>query len=308
MNRRADVVIVGGGPAGLAAALYLGRFRHQVVVFDAGDARAKLIPRSHNCPGFPDGISGPDLIRLLRRQACQYGSKIVEERVDSIETAAEDFEIRTAMGSVRSRCVILATGIVDVAPDIPKLHETIASGAVRLCPVCDGYEVIGKRVAVVGPEDKAMQEALFLRDYTPDVFVLPVHPSGISGAVRSPVAGVTILDPVSDLVRRNPGFTVVLENGQTLDLDAIYAAMGSDVRSQLASALGARCDADGQVLVNPHQETSVKGLYAIGDVVKALNQIAVGFGHAALAAADIHNALRDRQNPAGSDGRRGEFT
>src|SRR5688500_1505667 len=91
LNHACDVAVVGGGPAGLAAAVYLSRFLRSVVVFDAGDARAKLIPRTHNCPGFPDGIAGEELVIRLREQATNYGADIIEARVEGIEKAGGYF-------------------------------------------------------------------------------------------------------------------------------------------------------------------------------------------------------------------------
>ena len=289
-----DVVIVGGGPAGLAAAIYLVRFRRRVTVFDAGGARAGLIAKSHNCPGFPDGISGPALMQRLRKQACRYGADIITGCVERVERAGDAFQVATTMGSMRCPRIVLATGVVDIAPDIPMLYQGISTGRVRLCPVCDGYEVIGQKVAVVGPEAKALQEAIFLRDYTPSICILCNRPADVSteGRSQAAAAGIEIWDTVDDLVADRSGFTAIFGNGESRHLDVIYPAMGSNVRSELAWALGAQRDDEGYVVVDRHQRTTIDGVYAIGDVVKALNQIAVGFGHAALAAADIHNGLR----------------
>src|SRR5690606_37946486 len=105
-----DCVIVGGGAAGLTAAIYLARYRRRIVVFDKGDSRLALIPRSHNCPGYPDGIPGPELLGRLREQAKQYGATIVPEEVTSIERTTEGFDVCTTANRVASRTVLLATG------------------------------------------------------------------------------------------------------------------------------------------------------------------------------------------------------
>jgi thioredoxin reductase (NADPH) len=292
-----DVAIVGGGPAGLTASIYLARFLRSVVVFDAGDARARLIPRTHNCPGFPDGISGDELLGRLFDQARAYGSDIAATGVEGVERRGDTFLLRTELGSVQAANIVLATGIVDKAPAIRNLHLLIKAGSVRLCPVCDAYEVKGQRIGVVGPEKIALGEALFLRDYSPHVTLLANYPEDVSEATRDVAssAGIAIWDAVDDLVPRDGTMEVVMaDRSPPRELDVIYPAMGCDVRSELAVGLGADHDREGYLVVGPHLETSVPGLYAIGDVAKALNQIAVGFGHAALAAAHIHNALRDR--------------
>ncbi|WP_245465229.1 MULTISPECIES: NAD(P)/FAD-dependent oxidoreductase [unclassified Mesorhizobium] len=292
-----DVAIVGGGPAGLAAGMYLARFLHSVIVVDAGDARAKLIPKSHNCPGFPEGVGGSELLGRLKAQAQRYGAGVVDGRVAGAKKRDGTFVLTTTFGTIRARRVVLATGIVDKAPAIEGLEEAVAAGTVRLCPVCDAYEAVGKRIGVVGPEHLALKEALFLKEYSGQVTLLANYPEDISDAARgmASAGGIEIWDTVEDLVARATGFGVVMADGAPMrELDVVYPAMGSDVRSELAAALGAECDAQGYVLVSRHLETSTAGLYAIGDVAEGLNQIAVAFGHAATAATHIHNALQSR--------------
>ncbi|WP_292646811.1 NAD(P)/FAD-dependent oxidoreductase, partial [Mesorhizobium sp.] len=197
-----EVAIVGGGPAGLAAAVYLGRFLRSAIVFDAGDARAKLIPKTHNCPGFPEGISGMSLLKRLKRQATRYGSRIVAGRVEWLKQDQGGFLLQTSLGPIGARCVILATGIVDHAPAIPNIREAIAAGSIRLCPVCDAYEVQGRRVGVVGPEDAALREANFLRHFTPHVSILCNFPADFSSSGRALAKreGLDVLDAVDDLL------------------------------------------------------------------------------------------------------------
>lgn len=296
-----DVAVVGAGPAGLAAAVYLARFLRSVIIFDTGDGRAKLIPKTYNCPGFPDGISGEDLLVRLREQVKAYATDIVQDKVERLERTEEAFTLTTAGGVMRASYVVLATGVIDKAPTIVGLREAIAARTVRLCPVCDAYEAAGHRIAVAGPERLALKEALFLRHYSPFVCILSNRPADISQTTRlvAGAAGIEIWDIVDDLVPRGSGLDVVMADGSpSRQIDVLYASMGCDVRSELAAGAGAHCDEDGYILVGPHSETSVQGLYAIGDVAKALNQIAVGFGHAALAATHIHNALSARRDRA----------
>jgi thioredoxin reductase (NADPH) len=293
-----DVAVVGAGPAGLAAAVYLSRFLRSVVVLDAGDSRAKLIPRSRNCPGFPQGIAGEELLTRLREQAKAYGTCIVEACVDNVEKADGSFILTTTAGVTQASRAVLATGVVDKAPAIAGLREAIAGGIVRLCPVCDAYEAAGQRIGVVGPERLALSEALFLRHYSPHVCLISNHREDVSEntRMRASAAGIGVWDVVDELIVRDSGFDVIMGDGLR-QLDVVYPAMGCDVRSELAINLGADCDEEGYILVGSHLETSVSGLYAIGDVAKALNQIAVGFGHAALAATHIHNNLREHLMP-----------
>lgn len=292
-DRIRDVVIVGGGPAGLTSAVYLGRFLRDVVVIDGGDGRARLIPRSHNCPGFPDGISGNDLLARLEAQAAAYGAEIIKGQVGALEPLPEGFAVSIGDVVLRARKIVLATGIVDNLPDIPNLREGIETGSIRLCPVCDGFEVINQRVAVVGPAESALQEAEFLLRYTPHVTMLVHHPDDPGGEWRQQAARlkIQILDTVGNLVPATGGYNAVQPDGTEVSFDVIYPAMGCRVQSGLVAGLGVRCDDDGYVVVDQHQCTSVEGIYAIGDVARPLNQIAVAFGQGAIAATHIHNSL-----------------
>src|ERR1700712_4968221 len=167
-----DCLIVGGGPAGLTAAIYLARYRRNVVVFDSGESRAALIPKSHNYPGFTDGISGPKLLSLLMGQAEAYGVNIVRSRVTSLIRRENDFIGVHDGGEVTARFVLLATGIVDVSPNVEDLDRAISEGSIRYCPVCDAFEATDKRIAVLGDGDDASAKATFLLTYSRDVSLL----------------------------------------------------------------------------------------------------------------------------------------
>jgi thioredoxin reductase (NADPH) len=201
--------------------------------------------------------------------------------------------VYTSNRLLQARQVVLATGVVDIAPHIPHMNEGIAKGSIRLCQVCDGYEVTGKHVAVVGAETDALREAKFLKHYTAHVAILANYPADVSAPLRQEAAAldIAILDKVDDLAATETGYDVILADGGRRAFDVVYSAMGCDVRSELAIGLGVRHSEDGYIIVDEHQRTSAEGVYAIGDVVKALNQIAVAFGQAAIAATDVHNQL-----------------
>ena len=162
-----DAVVIGAGPAGLTAGIYLGRFRRRVLVIDGGDSRASWIPTSHNHPGFPDGVHGEDLLDRMRIQAAKYGAKIRSATVTALKRDAGGFTLDLAGGeSVSAPYVILATGVKDTPLPFPALFDAVQRGLVRICPICDGYEVIGRNVAVIGAGDHGAREALFVRHYT----------------------------------------------------------------------------------------------------------------------------------------------
>jgi thioredoxin reductase (NADPH) len=293
---RFDNLIIGGGPAGLLAATYLGRFRPRVILVDAGESRAKWIPMTHNCPGFPDGSTGVDLLDRLRQQAVKYGVELVKGTVRDIRLAGADF-VATASFPIRARSVLMATGIVDTLPDVPDAVKMIKAGTLRLCPICDGYEVIDRRVAVMGPYEDAMKKALFMRTYSPDVTILlsesaPTLDQNARERLAKARIAVEACTPAL-ITAGDKRARVPLADGRVLEFDTIYPAMGCTSQSKLAIDLGAQCDEVGNIVVDAHQRTVILGLYAAGDIVNELNQIAVAFGHAAIAASDMHNYLAD---------------
>lgn len=291
-----DCLVIGAGPAGLTAAIYLARFRRDIAVFDNGGSRASYIPRTRNYPGFPDGISGDELLERLRRQAERYGARITRGLVEDLRRQGETFIASTPSGEVRARKVLLATGIVDKEPDITNLRDAIDAGCIRLCPICDGHEVIDRKVAVYGPPDEAASHAAFMRTFTPDVTLLT--PRGCDPPGKKAQATIRdaelryIESPVSEVFMtddRKAG--VRLEDDSVLTFATLYPALGSRPRIDLAVSLGAKCTEKGDIVVDSHNRTSVPGLFAAGDVVAALNQLSVAVGHAAIAATTIHNEL-----------------
>jgi thioredoxin reductase (NADPH) len=290
-----DCLIIGGGPAGLTAAIYLARYRRDIVLVEDGQSRARLIPESHNYPGFT-GISGPDLIATLREQAERYGARMRRLRIDGLQREADGtFVARASADTIAARRVLLATGIVDEAPALPGLREVIYRGAIRFCPICDGYEAMDRSIGVLGRLDTACKKALFLRTYTRDVVLLLTDAPGKADEEQARLlseAGIAIpREPVVDVERNGEKITAIMRSGTRLEIDVLYPALGSDVRSELAQMLGARTNELGCIFVDEHQRTSIDGLYAAGDVVTDLDQIAVATGHAAVAATHIHNSL-----------------
>jgi thioredoxin reductase (NADPH) len=297
-----DCLIVGGGPAGLTAAIYLARFRRSLALVDDGQSRASMIPCSHNYPGFPDGISGEELLDRLRQQARHYGVVRHRARVTTLIRAGNGFEAEAGGRRIFARKVILATGIIDCKPSLPSVHALIYSGNVRLCPICDAYEVQGKTVAVLGPVKEALKKLMFLRTFTSDLILLPTE----ADVTLSPeqerllrASGVNLpLIPVRDVQIRTDRITAILINGSEKDVDVLYPALGEVPRSELLRGLGGQLNEADCIVTDDHQRTSVPGVYAAGDVVTELNQIAVGTGHAAIAATDIHNALNAEDRAA----------
>ena len=291
-----DCAVIGAGPAGLTAAIYLARFRRNFRVVESGGSRAAWIPRSHNHPGFPDGVAGKTLLARMRRQAEKYGARITPGRVESLTRLKDGFAVETEGETLRARAVILATGVIDNSPDIPGLEDGVAKGLVRICPICDGYEVIGRSVGVLGKDDHCAREAEFIRTYSDDVTFIHVGGKPLPKALRARLkrAGVKIIESAIQGVAIETRKITAFDFGarEAHRFDVVYSALGVTPRNQLAVQAGAKLDETGSLIVDDHQRTSVPGLYAAGDVVRGLNQISTAEGEAAQAATAMHNRLR----------------
>jgi len=297
-----DCIIIGAGPAGLTAAIYLARYHLSIRLFDCGTSRAAWIPCTHNHAGYPDGIAGKELLRRMNAQARKYGALREETRVEHLAKAGDRFTVGTAAGTFTARTVLLATGVVNRRPDAlaDELHDAaLARGLVRYCPVCDGYEVTDRKVAVIGTGEHGTAEALFLRGFTADLTLVSPHGDHDLDAecsARLDDAGIArVPGPCGGFAIE--GDRLAFDTAERrMAFESVYPALGTHVRSELAGLAGAGTSADGCIAVDDHLESSVPGLFAAGDVVIGLDQISHAMGQAGVAATTIRNHLA-RERP-----------
>jgi thioredoxin reductase (NADPH) len=289
-----DALVIGGGPAGLTCAIYLARYRRKVIVIDSRNSRAALIPSTHNYPGFVDGITGSQLLDALASQAQAYGVSIVHDRITALQPSGAGFIATCSQAEVKAKRAVLATGLVDRNVSMPDLKDALDHGLIRYCPICDAFEASDLRIGVLGIADDAAAKALFLRTYSKQVTLLRLDDEILNeqnsralseAGVHLPKAAVKVL------CRSGKQIIASMRDGTQEVCDVIYPVLGCDVRSELGKNLGARHAEAGCLEVDAHQQTSVPGLYAVGDVVSDLHQIAVATGHAAVAATHLHNHL-----------------
>ncbi len=292
-----DCLVIGGGPAGLTAAIYLSRYHLDILVVDGGKSRAAWIPTSHNHAGYPEGINGEELLERMREQARRYGTRIETGLVTRIEKRDDGlFEAEYGSGPVVARSVLLATGVTNRRPTIDDdAHaDALARGLIRYCPICDGYEVTDKKVGIIGTGDRGKAETIFLRSYTADVtLIAPDGAHDLDEDARAALAdaGAMVIDgPIKAIEPGEKQIDVVVD-GRTLAFDSIYPALGSDTNTQLAEMLGASQAGDNCVKVDSHQRTSTPGVYAAGDVVLGLDQISHAMGEGGVASTTIRNDL-----------------
>jgi thioredoxin reductase (NADPH) len=271
------------------------------MLVDSGQSRAARIPRSHNHPGFPEGVNGLELLGRMREQLGRCGSEVMSDSVTAIACRPNGlFAVTVGPRTWLATHVLLATGVVDVEPPLPNVLEAVRRGLVRQCPICDAFEVIDRSILVIGRGLTGLGEALFLRGYTSRIVLATLgekldldeasaqrmHEAGIE-AVETPIADITI---DNDRICR-----LVCADGRVLAFDAIYSALGIHPRSDLAASLGLALRPDRRIVTDDHQRTSVEGCYAAGDIVTGLNQLGVAMAQAEIAAVDIHNRIRARE-------------
>lgn len=294
-----DCLVVGGGPAGLTAALYLARFHLSVCVLDRGDSRAATIPRTHNHSGFPEGITGPELVGRMRDHARQYGAAVETGEVEQIQPIDGGFIATAAGREIATRTVLLATGVRDRRPAMPvEIHdEALTRSLLRYCPICDGFEVTDKKIAVLGAGAHGIAEAKFLLSYTPDVTLITQAGTGWCTAdVKRDLdaIGLRVLEgPARSFTLSLDHIHLELESGSHA-FDSVYPALGCDCRLEPVSTLDLKLSEKGAIITDQHQQTSIPGIYAAGDVVEGINQISQAMGQAAVAATAIRNALNAR--------------
>ena len=317
-TRLYDSIIVGGGPAGLSAAIYMGRFNRSVLVIDARDARpaepaaaggGRLRAHSgrwhtheinENYLGFPNGIRTTTLRAHGVRQAEKFGAEFAADKIATIRKTREGFALRGAR-SYRARSVILASGVADYFPAFK--HEPIYLGrSLFWCITCDGHKTIGKRVVVLGNNDEAACTCMQLKIYHPKLtFVtndperkLKLSPKWAQRLKRSRIP--IIMGSLAGVKGRRGYFeSVTLDSGETIATDYVFSLQPARPQAELAAQLGVQLSRDGYVNTDVEQRTSVRRFYAAGDVTRNFaHQIASAVHEGSMAAQAANYDLYDR--------------
>ncbi len=292
---QSEVIVVGGGLAGLSAAIYLGRAKRETLVIDSGKSMARWEPDVQNYLGFPHGVSGEQLIKFGKAQARRFHVKFQNDEVDSAARRGAGFLLKGRKASYACRRLLLATGIFHLPPDIPGIRPCVGH-SLFFCKDCDGYRVLNKAVAIYGWSNETVRYALGMLAYTACVaivtdgresrwddqhaqwlrdYAIPVYPKKVLG------------------VRRCESQIQALQFGDDAELlvDVLFTTRGDIFFNELAQHLGARINPDGEVVVDLDMHTTVPGLYAAGCVTPANCQMIIAAGQGATAAQAINRDL-----------------
>ena len=317
-----DVAIVGGGPAGLTAALWLGRYLHRVVVIDSGDPRNWETRGVYGFPGQP-GITPAQLRGKTRDECREYGVELIDGFVVRVRTAEPGFEIqfdpmletkarddhrgsgaprspsdnspRAETRSLRAARLLLTFGLRDEWPKVPGLRQVYGSAA-HVCPDCDGYYTRGKKVVVLASGRKAAGMALNLTTWTRDIVIctngrdpdLDEDQCTKLDALNIPVLSARIerVVPQGEWI-----YSLELEGGMHLDCDHLFFALSQRPADDLGAQLACERDEDGQIVVDEHQHTSALHVWAAGDITPGPQLAIVASAEGAVAALSIHKSL-----------------
>ena len=298
-----DVIIVGGGPAGLSAAMWLGRYQRRVLLFDAGEPRNEPAWAVHGYPGIVDP-SPLELRRRLQQQALGEGVETRAGEVVRIDGGKDEFTAHTAGGdSHPARRVILAYGLRDYLPEIEGLDELYGTSVFH-CPDCDGPSFADTHIGVIGWNRYGAKLALYLRHWTPRITLLTNGRDldiGDDDARVMTSSGITVVtERVSRVEGHGGNLTQAEFDGRDpLRLDAVFFHLGSEPRCELAEQLRCDLDEDGYVIVDKGQETSNPGVHAIGDITGHPHLASIAAAEGVRAALAVHRSLLPDQRNLG---------
>ncbi|MGM0837049.1 MAG: NAD(P)/FAD-dependent oxidoreductase [Bacillota bacterium] len=293
-----DCMIIGGGIAGLQAAIQLGRYQYKVIVVDSNDGRSNLCRCYHNLLGWPNGVSGETLRELGRQQAEGYGVLFLKDRVTGVAEVGGNFQASTEQSrSFSARRLLFATGVRDHIPILPGLIPCLGI-SIFVCPDCDGYEVREKPAVVIGSGDVGANMALALTHWSQDLTLINHGKSPIQQKLLGQLheRKITVIDEkiVSVVCNGAQLESMTLDNGRDLKASHGFLALGGNVvNTDLAAQLGVALEKNRHIQVDPRTKmTNVKHVWAAGDIVAHSEQVAIAMGDGVQAAIWMHKSLQ----------------
>jgi thioredoxin reductase (NADPH) len=290
-----DSLIIGGGPAGLSAAIYLARFNRSVLVIDAGHGRTQYREHNENYLGFPEGIQAQKLRELGKEQAERYGAEFFVDKVLAIKKNEKGFEALGQRGKYESRSVIIATGVMDLFPTFEDYVEYVGI-SLFWCITCDGYKTRDKKVVVVGNTDESVVTCLQFLNYTKDLFFITNCEDGMNKISAEYIErlrkhNIPYMHGCIETVKGKDGQVECIEmaDGQRIETDFIFNQQGAAPNTEIAKDLGVTLDKHNYIISNDNQRTNIPFVYAAGDVTKQFAHQVVTAAHEGSMAAQAAN-------------------
>jgi len=294
-----DCIVVGGGIAGLQAAIQLGRYEHKVLVIDKGYGRSTLCRSYHNLLGWPDGVSGEEIRTIGRNQATNLGVQFVEDEVIEVQQKEDifEFKVKNSTHTYQGKRVLLATGVLDRFPPLPGLVPCLGL-TVYICPDCDGYEIKGHRTIVMGSGNTGASMALTLTYWEKDIIYINHEHATIDQSKLDELhnKNITVIEQPIERVLTGKEWEfqgVQLHSGEEIKGSRGFIAFGgNEVKSDLAKQLGIERLENKHIVTDPRSKmTSVKNVWAAGDVGVHSEQVTIAMGEGSQAAIWIHKSL-----------------
>jgi len=292
----AEIAIVGGGPAGLAAAVYTARADRETIVFDSGEGTTASVDWMENVYGFPEGIAGPDIVARGREHAERFGAEIIREEVVRIGEDGDGYVVETTEATYEVSGVVLATGSSYETPAIAGIDDYEGQG-VSYCVECDAFFYRDQAVGVIGAGNYAAKEATMLLDYTDDV---TVYTNGndltMDDALRADLddRGIPVVEGSIEDLHGEGVLEAITVDGRQVPIDGLFVALGAAGGTDLAEMLGVPV-LDDEIQVEADQSTGVERVYAAGDVTGGQRQVNVSIGEGTTAAIGLLEDLRGGQ-------------
>lgn len=300
-----DCIIVGGGIAGLQAAIQLGRYKHSIMVIDSNQGRSTICKGYHNILGWPDGVSGDELRKLGKAHAEKYGVEFLNDVVISLQKEKNTFLIKTSSNQAfQANTIFLATGLVDYLPKLENMLPCLGK-SIYVCPDCDGYEVSDKKTIVLGGGNTGASMAATLTYWTNDVTFIN-HTKEQPNSEKVKKLGELKIEIINESAARvlldaQSNFAgVELESGKIIPAEKGFTGFsGNKINAELAEQVGVELNDSRHIVVNPRtKETSVDGIWAGGDLTAHSEQVTISMGDGSQAAIWIHKRLMKQKREA----------
>lgn len=289
-----DIIVIGGGPAGLSAAIYTSRANYRTLLIDKGGCLKYKIGRISNYLGFPEGIDGSELIKLGCKHIRLLGSNTVSEEVLGIKIDGDEYIVETDRSDYKARGIIIAMGVTYKKVEIPNLEKYEGRG-ISYCVICDGFFFRNKKVFVIGSKNYAAKEAIELTDYTPHA---TIYTNGCKIEIDSHFMeklrskNISIKqDKISSFIGDGILRGIKLSDGTVEECDGVFIAVGSSGSTDIARKIGVILDG-GYIKVDGKQRTNLPRIYAAGDCTGGVRQIATAVGQGANAAINLISELK----------------